>query len=58
MYSGLTTRVKWLGELSESFPVLQSVRRGGILSTHLYKMFVEDIVQLDFTLEIYVTTPT
>ena len=22
MYSGLTTRVKWLGELGESFPVL------------------------------------
>jgi hypothetical protein len=39
MYSGLTTRVKWLhvGELSESFPVLQDVRQGGILSTHLYK---------------------
>ena len=53
MYSGLTTRVNWLGELSESFPVLQGVRRGGILSKNLYKMFVEDIVQLDFTLEIY-----
>ena len=23
MYSGLKTRVKWLGELSESFPLLQ-----------------------------------
>ena len=34
MYSGLTTRVEWLGELSESFPVLQGVRQGGILSTH------------------------
>jgi hypothetical protein len=44
MYSGLTTRVKRLGELSESFPVLQGVRQGGILSTHLYKMFVEDLL--------------
>ena len=44
MYSGLTTRVKWLGELSESFPVLQGVRQGGILSTHLYKMFVKDLL--------------
>ena len=34
MYSGLTTRVEWLGELSESFSVLQGVRQGGILSTH------------------------
>jgi hypothetical protein len=34
MYSGLTTRVEWLGELSESFPVLQGVRQEEILSTH------------------------
>lgn len=65
MYSGLTTRVKWLGELSESFPVLQGVRQGGILSTHLYKMFVEDLLlelenaAVGFHLgNIYVGTPT
>ena len=65
MYSGLTTRVKWLGELSESFPVLQGVRQGGILSTHLYKMFVENLLlELENAAvgfhpgNIYVGTPT
>jgi hypothetical protein len=28
MYSGLTTRVKWKGELSNTYPVLQGVRQG------------------------------
>jgi hypothetical protein len=44
MYSGLTTRVKWKGELSNTYPVLQGVRQGGILSTHLYKIFVQDLL--------------
>jgi hypothetical protein len=35
MYSGLATRVKWEGELSNTYPVLQGIRQGGILSTHL-----------------------
>jgi hypothetical protein len=34
LYSGLTNKVKWDGELSESFDILQGVRQGGILSTH------------------------
>ena len=65
MYSGLTTRLKWLGELSESFPVLQGVRQGEILSTYLYKIFVEDLLlelenaAIGFHLgNIYVGTPT
>jgi hypothetical protein len=40
MYSGLTTRVKWKGELSNTYLVLQGVRQSGFLSTHLYKIFV------------------
>ena len=40
MYSGLTIKVKWLGELSESFPVKQGVRQGGILSPFLYKTYL------------------
>ena len=35
IYSGLATRVKWKGELSNTYPVLQGIRQGGILSTHL-----------------------
>jgi hypothetical protein len=28
LYSGLTSKVKWAGELSESFDILQGVRQG------------------------------
>ncbi|VDI58821.1 Hypothetical predicted protein [Mytilus galloprovincialis] len=64
LYSGLTSKVKWQGELSDSFNILQGVRQGGILSTHLYKIFVEDLlVELEkktgFSLgDIYCGTPT
>ena len=44
LYSGLTSQVKWAGELSENFDILQGVRQGGILSTHLYKIFVQDLL--------------
>ncbi|CAC5370461.1 unnamed protein product [Mytilus coruscus] len=44
-YSGLTSKVKWQGEFSESFNIQQGVRQGGILSTHLYEIFVEDLLK-------------
>jgi hypothetical protein len=47
MYSGLTTRVKWKGESSNTYPVLQGVRQIGILSTHLYNIFDRWIWWLD-----------
>lgn len=40
MYTGLTSKVKWLGELSDSFRILQGVRQGGILSPFLYKAYI------------------
>jgi hypothetical protein len=65
MYSGLTTRVKWKGELSNTYLVLQGVRQGGILSTHLYKIFVQDLLleleenSLGYHLgNVYIGTPT
>ena len=33
LYSGLTSKVKWLGELSSQFRIRQGVRQGGIVST-------------------------
>ncbi|CAC5410588.1 unnamed protein product [Mytilus coruscus] len=30
LYSGLTTKVKWQGELSDSFNILQDIRRGSL----------------------------
>ena len=48
LYNGLTTKVKWLGSFSESFALKMGVRQGGVLSTHLYKIFVEDqILELE-----------
>ena len=44
MYSVLTSRIKWAGGLSESYNICQGVRQGDILSTHLYKIFVEDLL--------------
>ncbi|CAC5360622.1 unnamed protein product [Mytilus coruscus] len=48
MYNDLTSRVNWKGQHSNSFPVQQGVRPGGILSTHLYKIYIEDLlIQLE-----------
>ncbi|VDH88744.1 Hypothetical predicted protein [Mytilus galloprovincialis] len=44
-YSCLTSKVKWQGEFSDSFNIQQGVRQGGFLSTHLYKIFVEDLLK-------------
>ena len=65
LYSGLSTKTKWTGGLSESFSIHQGIRQGGILSTHLYKIFVQDLLLelenhcLGFQLgDIYIGTPT
>ena len=44
LYSNATTRVKWDNQLSDSFPLYQGVRQGGILSSHLYKQFNNDLL--------------
>ena len=44
LYEGLTSKVKWQEEISESFPVLQGVRQGGVLSTHFYKMYINPLL--------------
>lgn len=44
MYSGLTARVQWSGEISSSVNICQGVRQGGILSTHFYKTYNNDLL--------------
>ena len=44
MYSGLTAKVKLEGEVSQSFSVLQGVSQGEILSTHFYKIYLNDFL--------------
>ena len=46
MYSGLTAKAKWNGEVSSSFSIRQGVQQGGILSTDFYKTHSNDL-QLD-----------
>ncbi|CAC5412451.1 unnamed protein product [Mytilus coruscus] len=42
----LTGAVKWNGKTSELFNVLQGVRQGGILSTDLYKLFINPLLNM------------
>ena len=44
MYSGLTARVQWSGEISSFVNISQGVRQGGILSTHFYKTYNNDLL--------------
>ena len=43
MYSGLTAKVKWEGEVSSSFSIRQGVQQDGILSTNFYKTYSNDL---------------
>ena len=65
LYDGLSSKVKWLDGYSSPFNIKQGVRQGGILSTHLYKIFVQDLLEeleqkaIGYQLgNIYVGTPT
>ena len=45
LYSGLSSKVKWMGELSESFIIQQGVRQGAILSPFLYKTYLNPCLE-------------
>ncbi|CAC5384764.1 unnamed protein product [Mytilus coruscus] len=44
MYNGVTSTVKWQGDTSLSFSIDQGVRQGGILSSHLYKQYINELL--------------
>ena len=44
LYSVLSSKVRWKGETSQNFRVMQGVRQGGILSTGLYKVYINDLL--------------
>ena len=44
LYASLSSRVMWKDNISSKFPVLQGVRQGGILSTGLYKLYINDLL--------------
>ena len=43
LYQDISSKVKWVGDLSDSFPINQGVRQGAILSTHLYKIYIDEL---------------
>jgi hypothetical protein len=44
MYQDVTTKVKWRGQLSEPFSILQGVRQGGVPSTGDYKAYINPLL--------------
>ncbi len=44
LYQGLTSTEKWNGDTSLSFSINQGVRQGGVLSTHLYKQYLNELL--------------
>ncbi|CAC5359229.1 unnamed protein product [Mytilus coruscus] len=45
LYSGLVSKVKWKGNIGDSFQIHQEVRQGGILSPFLYKVYVNNLLE-------------
>lgn len=45
-YSNLSSMVKWNGAFSRSFCVFSGVRQGGVLSPHLFAVYVNELLQI------------
>ena len=43
-YSNLTSLVKWNGIYSDTFHVYSGVRQGGVLSPHLFAIYIDDLI--------------
>lgn len=44
LYEGVTSTVKWQGETIISFNISQDVRQGGVISSHLYKQYINELL--------------
>ena len=44
LHTNTTSNIKWEGRVSECFNVSQGVRQGGLLSTDLYKVYINDLL--------------
>ena len=45
MHQNVTSIVKWIGERSEPFEIHQGVRQGGNLSSDLYKVHINPLLE-------------
>ncbi|CAC5411950.1 unnamed protein product [Mytilus coruscus] len=43
LYSNMSSKIKWNNYISKQCPIHQGVRQGGVLSTHLYKLYINDL---------------
>ncbi|CAC5394809.1 unnamed protein product [Mytilus coruscus] len=39
----MSSKIKWNNYTSKQFPIHQGVTQGGVLSTHLYKLYINDL---------------
>ena len=46
LYQDISQRVKLLDGLSDSFSINQGVRQGGIVSTCLYKIYIDELLRI------------
>lgn len=46
LYQEISSKVKWVDGISDSFPINQGVRQGGILSTSLYKVYIDELLRI------------
>ncbi|CAC5412817.1 unnamed protein product [Mytilus coruscus] len=40
----MSSKIKWKGEISDKFPIQQGVREGGVLSTHIFKVYINNVL--------------
>ena len=45
LYDGATERISWQGHFSQPYTVDQGVRQGAILSTSLYKLYINNLLE-------------
>jgi hypothetical protein len=45
LYSGCTEFVAWQGKRSPEYDIKQGVKQGGIISTNLYKLYIDDLLE-------------
>ncbi|VDI02365.1 Hypothetical predicted protein [Mytilus galloprovincialis] len=43
LYTNMSSKIKWNSHLSKQFSIKQGVRQGGVLSTHLYKLYINEL---------------
>ena len=46
LYRNATTKIKWKGHISEEFKIEQGDRQGGTLSADLYKIYINQLLDL------------